>query len=120
MFNTKLTQCSSREESQIPAINRWSYQAILYPPFTVPWESEGEGKDSQGTFFPRAQQAGKSTKIRVRKVGNIPWTPREEVRERRGFYQDTSTATMSKLLWSGGWVLQGADIKMRSDMQEIY
>lgn len=34
-----------REKNQGLAINKLSYQAIVYSPFTLPWEFEDEGKE---------------------------------------------------------------------------
>ena len=134
MFNTKITQGSLREKNQELTINKWAYQAILYSPFALPWEFEGEGEKNisvtRVNFFPGAQQTGQSIEVRGRKLANVPWAPREEIRKRSGFPQDisTPTAVVSKLLLSGVWCILKAvsvwvlrvDIKMRLDKQEIY
>lgn len=38
MFNINITPCSLREKNQELVINKWAYQAILYSPFTLPWD----------------------------------------------------------------------------------
>lgn len=102
---------------------------LLISGFTKPtlillWEFEDEGKEQHQLpgLFPSphaAQQAVKSTEVRVRKLGNVPWAPREEIRNKGGFPQFMNT--VSRLCGQGCvcilravssvWVLQEADIK---------
>lgn len=42
MFNINATPSSLREKNQELVINQWAYQAILYSPFTLPWDFADE------------------------------------------------------------------------------
>lgn len=42
MFHINITPCSLGEKNQELVINQWAYQAILYSPFTLPWDFADE------------------------------------------------------------------------------
>lgn len=102
---------------------------LIKPTLILLWEFEDEGKQKHQLpgLFPSphaAQQAVKSTEVRARKLGNVPWAPREEIRNKSGFPQFTNT--VSKLCSQGCvcilravssvWVLQEADIKVHQGL----